>query len=215
MIAPPLPVYVTSPNQLKSQDIEDLKDFCKDHNIVASPNKTEIIARALDFFPDLKAPDLYNFTYQELYKMCTVRHIPVNKRLTKTTLILRLLENVEDYQELKKRYEILEQIEENKLTYYPISPSKFLERAKPLRVEINDQEYIIDPKVFEYGACGWHGDSKQKIYVGGKELTIAWTLNMTITNKSDDNVIEEYEVVPKKKEYMIREVEEVIEEVDR
>ncbi len=67
----------------------------------------------------------------------------------------------------------------------PVTRTQFLEKAEPVKVNINGQEIVADKREFSTGSFGWYYNGKINITVDGKPLSIQVGLNLTVVGSKD------------------------------
>jgi hypothetical protein len=67
----------------------------------------------------------------------------------------------------------------------PISRTQFVEKAEPLKVNINGSEMVADVKEFSTGSFGWNINAKTVITVDGKPLSVQIGMNMTVVGSKE------------------------------
>ena len=67
----------------------------------------------------------------------------------------------------------------------PISRTSFVEKAEPLKVNINGQEMTAEVKEFSTGSFGWNINAKTTIQVDGKPLSVQIGMNMTVVGSKE------------------------------
>ena len=70
-------------------------------------------------------------------------------------------------------------------TTCPISRPDFLAKAEPLKIEINGQSIIAEPREFSTGSFGWYLNGKTVISVDGKALSVQIGMNMTVVGSKE------------------------------
>src|SRR5204862_4005093 len=72
-----------------------------------------------------------------------------------------------------------------KKTTCPISREDFLAKAKPIRIQIGDNEQTAQHREFSTGSLGWYLNSKITIDVGGTPVLVQVGLNMTVVGSKE------------------------------
>ena len=67
----------------------------------------------------------------------------------------------------------------------PISLPQFLEKAEPLKININGSEMLADVKSFSTGSFGWYLNGKTTVMVDGKAVTVQIGMNMIIVGSKE------------------------------
>ena len=67
----------------------------------------------------------------------------------------------------------------------PVTRTQFLEKAEPVKVNINGQDIIADKREFSTGSFGWYHNGKITITVDGKALSVQVGLNLTVVGSKD------------------------------
>ena len=67
----------------------------------------------------------------------------------------------------------------------PLSKSRFIETAEPVKVAINGQEIIADKREFSTGSFGWYYNGKITVQVDGKPLSVQVGLNLTVVGSKE------------------------------
>lgn len=70
-------------------------------------------------------------------------------------------------------------------TTCPVTRAQFKETAEPLKVVINGQELIADPKEFSTGSFGWFLNGKVLVPVGGKNVSVQVGINLTVVGSKE------------------------------
>jgi hypothetical protein len=70
-------------------------------------------------------------------------------------------------------------------TSCPVTLSQFLEKAEPLKVNINNQDMLAEVKTFSTGSFGWYMNAKTVIMIDGKAVSVQIGMNMTIVGSKD------------------------------
>jgi hypothetical protein len=70
-------------------------------------------------------------------------------------------------------------------TSCPLSKTVFLEKATPLKVNINGQDMLAEVKEFSTGSFGWYMNAKTVIEIDGKAVSVQIGMNMTIVGSKD------------------------------
>jgi hypothetical protein len=70
-------------------------------------------------------------------------------------------------------------------TTCPITQTLFLEKATPLKVNINGQDMLAEVKSFSTGSFGWYMNAKTVIEIDGKAVSVQIGMNMTIVGSKD------------------------------
>lgn len=70
-------------------------------------------------------------------------------------------------------------------TTCPITRAQFRELAEPVEVKIGEDTLIADPKEFSTGSLGWYLNSKTRIKVGDKTVTVQIGMNLTIVGSKE------------------------------
>ena len=67
----------------------------------------------------------------------------------------------------------------------PISLSKFLGSAQPVRVEISGNGMMAEVKEFSTGSFGWYLNGKTVIDVAGTPLSVQIGMNLTVVGSKE------------------------------
>ena len=67
----------------------------------------------------------------------------------------------------------------------PVSQSKFLAKAEPLKISINGQEMLAEVKAFSTGSFGWYLNGKTSVQVDGKPVSVQIGMNLTIVGSKE------------------------------
>jgi hypothetical protein len=67
----------------------------------------------------------------------------------------------------------------------PVTRTQFLEKAEPVKVNINGQDIVADKREFSTGSFGWYYNGKITITVDGKPLSIQVGLNLTVVGSKE------------------------------
>jgi hypothetical protein len=70
-------------------------------------------------------------------------------------------------------------------TTCPVTRAQFKETAEPLKVVINGQELIAEPKEFSTGSFGWFLNGKVLVPVGGKNVSVQVGMNLTVVGSKE------------------------------
>ncbi|MFO0578021.1 MAG: hypothetical protein U1A78_28760 [Polyangia bacterium] len=70
-------------------------------------------------------------------------------------------------------------------TTCPVTRTQFKETAEPLKVVINGQELIAEPKEFSTGSFGWFLNGKVLVPVGGKNVSVQVGMNLTVVGSKE------------------------------
>lgn len=70
-------------------------------------------------------------------------------------------------------------------TSCPISKTQFIEKATPLKVNINGQDMLAEVKEFSTGSFGWYMNAKTVVEIDGKAVSVQIGMNMTIVGSKD------------------------------
>jgi hypothetical protein len=70
-------------------------------------------------------------------------------------------------------------------TMCPISRADFLAKAEPLKIEINGQSVIAEPREFSTGSFGWYVNSKSSVAIDGKNVTIQVGMNLIVVGSKE------------------------------
>lgn len=72
-----------------------------------------------------------------------------------------------------------------KKTSCPISRADFRAKGKPMKVTINDKEYLVQTKEFSTGSLGWNLNEKTTIDIGGTPVSVQIGMNITIVGSKE------------------------------
>lgn len=67
----------------------------------------------------------------------------------------------------------------------PLSLSRFLAAAEPLRVGIHGQEMLAEVKAFSTGSFGWYLNGKTTVMVDGKAVSVQIGMNLTVVGSKE------------------------------
>ena len=67
----------------------------------------------------------------------------------------------------------------------PVTRTQFLEKAEPVRINVNGQDIVADKREFSTGSFGWYYNGKINITVDGKPLSVQVGLNLTVVGSKD------------------------------
>jgi len=67
----------------------------------------------------------------------------------------------------------------------PVSLSQFLEKAEPLKVVINGQEFLAEVKSFSTGSFGWYINGKTSVQIDGKPVSVQIGMNLTVVGSKE------------------------------
>jgi hypothetical protein len=67
----------------------------------------------------------------------------------------------------------------------PLSQSRFLAAAEPLKISINNQEMLAEVKAFSTGSFGWYLNGKTTVMVDGKAVAVQIGMNLTIVGSKE------------------------------
>ena len=67
----------------------------------------------------------------------------------------------------------------------PVTRTQFLEKAEPVKVNLNGQEIVADKREFSTGSFGWYYNGKINITVDGKLLSVQVGLNLTVVGSKE------------------------------
>lgn len=70
-------------------------------------------------------------------------------------------------------------------TTCPVTRTQFKETAEPLKVVINGQDLIAEPKEFSTGSFGWFLNGKVLVPVGGKNVSVQVGMNLTVVGSKE------------------------------
>jgi hypothetical protein len=70
-------------------------------------------------------------------------------------------------------------------TSCPVSLTLFNEKAEPLKITINGQELLAEPKNFSTGSFGWYLNSKTVVQIDGKAVSVQIGANFTVVGSKD------------------------------
>jgi len=70
-------------------------------------------------------------------------------------------------------------------TMCPITRADFLAKAEPLKIEINGQSVIAEPREFSTGSFGWYVNSKSSVAIDGKNVTIQVGMNLIVVGSKE------------------------------
>jgi hypothetical protein len=67
----------------------------------------------------------------------------------------------------------------------PVSLSQFLEKSEPMKVAINGQEMLAEPKSFSTGSFGWYLNGKIVATIDGKPVSVQIGMNLTVVGSKE------------------------------
>jgi hypothetical protein len=67
----------------------------------------------------------------------------------------------------------------------PLSKTQFLEKAEPVKININGSEIVADRREFSTGSFGWYYNGKVNIMVDGRPLSVQVGLNLTVVGSKE------------------------------
>ncbi|MEZ0228278.1 MAG: hypothetical protein ACAI25_06610 [Planctomycetota bacterium] len=70
-------------------------------------------------------------------------------------------------------------------TVCPISREAFLEKAQPLKIDLNGFPMQADPREFSTGSFGWYVNGKASIMVDGKSIQCQVGMNITVVGSKE------------------------------
>jgi hypothetical protein len=70
-------------------------------------------------------------------------------------------------------------------THCPISRQEFREKAKPIRVQLDNHALVANVKEFSTGSVGWFASGKMDVDVGGKLVTVQIGLTVTAVGSKE------------------------------
>jgi hypothetical protein len=70
-------------------------------------------------------------------------------------------------------------------TTCPVTLAQFLDKAEPLKVNINGSDMIADVKQFSTGSFGWYMNSKTTVMIDGKAVSVQIGMNLTVVGSKD------------------------------
>ena len=70
-------------------------------------------------------------------------------------------------------------------TTCPVTLAQFLDKAEPLKVNINGSDMIAEVKQFSTGSFGWYMNSKTTVMIDGKAVSVQIGMNLTVVGSKD------------------------------
>ena len=70
-------------------------------------------------------------------------------------------------------------------TLCPVTRVQFTEKAEALKVVINGQELLADPKEFSTGSFGWYLNGKIIVPIDGKNVSVQIGMNLTVVGSKE------------------------------
>ena len=70
-------------------------------------------------------------------------------------------------------------------TACPVSATRFMEHATPLKISINGQDMLAEVKSFSTGSFGWYLNGKTVIEIDGKAVSVQIGMNMTVVGSKE------------------------------
>jgi hypothetical protein len=67
----------------------------------------------------------------------------------------------------------------------PLSKTKFLEKAEPVKITIGNSELVADKREFSTGSFGWYYNGKTTITVDGKPVSVQIGMNLTVVGSKE------------------------------
>lgn len=67
----------------------------------------------------------------------------------------------------------------------PVSKTQFLGKSEAVKVTLNGNEMIAEPREFSTGSFGWYLNGKTTITVDGKPLNVQVGLNLTVVGSKE------------------------------
>jgi hypothetical protein len=75
-------------------------------------------------------------------------------------------------------------------TTCPISRADFLEKAKPLTIDLGGFPVTAEPREFSTGSFGWYVNAKAPLEVDGKKLSVQVGMNLIVVGSKEAPKIE-------------------------